>query len=105
MMLAISIITLSSIPLPASCYLFYLLAKRIAANDILLPSLQGEVEFSGAAECKTALGAFKISKVNFVVMAFGLLITKADKTRVILWRDSLAEANYRHLLVVLKREH
>ncbi|WP_235431342.1 MULTISPECIES: hypothetical protein [Vibrio] len=105
LMLVFLIITLSSIPLPASLMLIYLLGKLAATKVDLLPTMQGEVEFISPTRYKTAQGVNHIRTVNYVAMAFGLLITRSDNKREILWRDSLPEASYRHIVVMLKREH
>gem|GEM_PF-1876971 len=105
LMLVFLIISLSSIPLPASLALIYLLGKLTASNVALLPAMQGEVEFISPTRYKTAQGVHHIRTVNYVAMAFGLLITRSDNKREFLWRDSLSEASYRHIVVMLKREH
>ncbi|WCP66666.1 protein YgfX [Vibrio tubiashii] len=105
MMLVFLIVVLSSIPLVASLVLIVVLIKSALTNDILLPSMQGEVEFTSPTTYKTAQGTERIRSVNFIGVAFGLLITRQDKKRFILWRDSMPEEDYRHLVVILKREH
>ncbi|MDC5807757.1 hypothetical protein OPW36_06890 [Vibrio europaeus] len=105
MMLVFLIVVLSSIPLVASLALIAMLVKSALVGDVLLPSMQGEVEFTSSSTYKTAQGNERIRSVNFIGMALGLLITRQDKTRFILWRDSMPEEDYRHLVVILKREH
>ncbi|QPG36028.1 hypothetical protein IXK98_21605 [Vibrio europaeus] len=105
MMLVFLIVALSSIPLVASLALIAMLVKSALVGDVLLPSMQGEVEFTSSSTYKTAQGNERIRSVNFIGMALGLLITRQDKTRFILWRDSMPEEDYRHLVVILKREH
>lgn len=103
--LAFSFIALSELPLTVSVVLLSLLGNLVRERDVLLPAMQGEVEFSSAREFKTPQGRVEVRSVNFVLMALGLVITRSDNQREILWRDSVDEASYRQLVVMLKREH
>ena len=105
LVLAFSIAILSSLPLVATVYLVYLLFKQDRCEPLLLESLQGEVNFVSATQYQLADGLHNIRKVVFTLLPVGLLILHKDNHRVMLWRDSLPEAKYRELVVMLKREH
>jgi hypothetical protein len=105
LVLAFSIAILSSLPLVATVYLVYLLFKQDRCEPLLLESLQGEVNFVSATQYQLADGLHNIRKVVFTLLPVGLLILHKDSHRVMLWRDSLPEAKYRELVVMLKREH
>lgn len=105
LMLVIFIIVLSDIPLAPSIILLSILSKLAIDKEILPAPLRGDVEFT-ACSYKFANGAeHRIETVNFLGMAFVLLIQREGGQRTLIWRDSLSEASYRHLVVMLKGEH
>ncbi|KGY13793.1 hypothetical protein NM22_04065 [Vibrio tubiashii] len=105
MMLVIFIIVLSEIPLAPSVILLTIMAKLAKDKAILPPALQGDVEFTALNYKDSHGAAHRIHNVNYLGMAIVLLIQREDGRRILVWRDSLPDANYRHLVVMLKREH
>lgn len=68
------------------------------------PAVSGTLSFSSASQYELNRQKHSIYKVIFTFAGFGLLMIRQDKSRVILWRDSLEEGEYRRLVVMLKRE-
>jgi hypothetical protein len=79
--------------------------KAYLAQGFLLAPIQGDIEFTSPYLYQIQNQNHAIRKVIFSFAALGLLIVHQDKSRMILWRDSLSEGEYRKLVVWLKREH
>lgn len=104
LMLVILIITLSDTPIAPSLILLFIAGKLAIGKGLFFPSLKGEAEFTSSSYT-VADKVHPIRSVNYLVMAFVLLIEREDRKRVLVWRDSVSEASYRHLVVMLKREY
>ncbi|MGD8115881.1 hypothetical protein [Vibrio sp. TRT 29B02] len=102
--MAFSIITLSTLPLAPSFLLLFVLFKHAKAEPLLIKSLRDEVSFFSATQYQSTRGRHKIKKVMFTFLPIGLVIIHRNEERVMLWRDSVTEAKYRELVVMLKRE-
>jgi len=68
-------------------------------------ALLGDVTFLSAQEYQLDRSLIPIKRVVFTLSPAALLIIHDDNSRVLLWRDSLSEKQYRDLIVMLKREH
>lgn len=104
LVLAFSIITLSTLPLAPTFLLLFVLFKHVNAEPLLIKSLRDEVSFVSATQYQSTRGRHKIKKVMFTLLPIGLVIIHRNEERVMLWRDSVTEAKYRELVVMLKRE-
>lgn len=71
----------------------------------LASALHGDVTFLSAQEYQRDRALIPIKRVVFALSPIALLIVHNDNCRVLLWRDSLSEKQYRDLIVMLKREH
>ena len=105
LVLASSFIILSDLPLPAVFPCLYLLLSVAVKSGFFTSSLLGEVTFLSANEYQRDNSRIIIKHVVFALSPIALLITHDDNSRVLLWRDSLNDKQYRDLIVMLKREH
>ncbi len=83
----------------------FLVVKAYLNQGFILTGIQGGIEFTSPHIYQDKDQNRAIQKVVFSFAALGLLIIHQDKSRMILWRDSLSEGEYRDLVVWLKREH
>lgn len=105
LVLASSFIILSDLPLVALFPCLYLLTTVTVKSGFLASALLGDVTFLSAQEYQLGGSLIPIKRVIFALSPVVLLIIHDDNSRVLLWRDSLSENQYRDLIVMLKREH
>jgi len=105
LVLASSFILLSDLPLVAVFPSIYLLMTVTIKSGFFASALLGDVTFLSAQEYQLDRSLIPIKRVVFTLSPAALLIIHDDNSRVLLWRDSLSEKQYRDLIVMLKREH
>lgn len=99
------LIVVSELPLivtlPLLAFAVYVLSHR----DCFAQALTGDVKFHSRSEFESSGVRYSIKTVLFLLMPMVLVIVRQDNRRVLLWRDSLSDNQYRQLVVMLKREH
>ncbi|WP_367613487.1 hypothetical protein [Vibrio sp. RE86] len=105
MMLACCLIVASSLPLTAVFPALLIVARVTLKDGLFIEPMRGDVTFISPTHYQVDGVTIEIKKVVFIAMSFGLIIFGQDNRRTILWRDSLSERSYRHLVVMLKKEH
>ena len=94
-------VLVSSLPLAASLVLLALCFAQLRSSEILVTPLYGDVIFSSEQELQTKDRKHKVKRIFFSVCGVGLVIV-CDGYRLILWRDSATERDYRRLLFFLR---
>ncbi|WP_244230774.1 protein YgfX [Vibrio ouci] len=105
LVLASSFVILSDLPLVAVFPSIYLLMTVTIKSGFFASALLGDVTFLSAQEYQLDRSLIPIKRVVFALSPAALLIVHDDNSRVLLWRDSMSEKQYRDLIVMLKREH
>ncbi|WP_416340947.1 protein YgfX [Vibrio hepatarius] len=95
----------SDFPLAPSIWLIYLVIDTFVKLGLWVVPLVGELELSQAGQSRCNDDEFSVRRTILLLDKVGILFVLKDGRRRMLWRDSLKEADYRHLLVWLKREH
>lgn len=103
--MACFVIVQSDIPLAPSFLLLHLGYRQFLEHGFLVTPLTGAVDFHHSGYHEYKQNPFPVNKVIFLIDKLGLLFVLSDGRRFMLWRDSIDEAEYRHLIVWLKREH
>ncbi|WP_425425087.1 protein YgfX [Vibrio hepatarius] len=103
--LACFFIVHSDFPLAPSIWLIYLVIDTFVKLGLWVVPLVGELELSQAGQSRCNDDEFSVRRTILLLDKVGILFVLKDGRRRMLWRDSLKEADYRHLLVWLKREH
>lgn len=103
-MLACSVIILSNFPLAPSFVFISFCYQIFHERGFWVPDLAGEAAFYRSGQHEYLQQPFLLKKVVFLIDKVGLLFILKDGRRFMLWRDSVDEAMYRHLIVWLKRE-
>ncbi|WP_176288656.1 protein YgfX [Vibrio sp. JPW-9-11-11] len=95
----------SPLPIIAYTVLLPLIVKLHQHQIWLAPALQGEVTFVSPRQIETLHGTYQIKAVLFPLMSWAIVLILHNNQRILLWRDSLSDASYRQIVVLLKREH
>jgi len=103
--LACFFIVHSDFPLAPSVWLIYLVIDTFLKHGLWVAPLVGELELSQVGQSRCNDDEFSVRRTILLLDKVGILFVLKDGRRRMLWRDSLKEADYRHLLVWLKREH
>ncbi|WP_366664708.1 protein YgfX [Vibrio hepatarius] len=103
--LACFFIVHSDFPLAPSIWLIYLVIDTFVKHGLWVVPFVGELELSQAGQSRCNDDEFSVRRTILLLDKVGILFVLKDGRRRMLWRDSLKEADYRHLLVWLKREH
>ncbi|EGA71906.1 hypothetical protein VISI1226_03109 [Vibrio sinaloensis DSM 21326] len=98
------IIILSTIPLTPSALLLAFVVNLFFRHGFLVEAMNGEIVLKSSQTLEYNQSVCKLRKVIFSVDSVALLLIVGNGQRLVLWRDSLDEASYRHLLVQLKKE-
>lgn len=104
-MLACCLLISSELPLTATVFVIALLLKYHSATAWIVEPMQGRLTFSSAYACEIEGKPLQVKRSLLSLAMFGVLIWFESGRKRILWRDSVAEEQYRQLLVMLKREH
>ncbi|WP_277422218.1 protein YgfX [Vibrio sinaloensis] len=104
LVLACLIIILSTIPLTPSALLLAFVVNLFFRHGFLVEAMNGEIVLKSSQTLEYNQSVCKLRKVIFSVDSVALLLIVGNGQRLVLWRDSLDEASYRHLLVQLKKE-
>ena len=92
---------MSSIPLAASLVLLSLCLTQLRSSEVLVHPLNGDVVFGSDHELQVKNRKYTVKKVFFSVRSVALVII-CDRSKFILWRDSISERDYRRLLYFLR---
>ncbi|WP_419831543.1 protein YgfX [Vibrio sinaloensis] len=103
--LASLIVIFSEIPLFIAVIFIVLLISICRKHTLLIPPMKGELYVDSSGHIQYQGESVTIRKVIFTLDEWCVWFWFQDGRRVLLWRDSLDEGAYRHLLVVLKKEH
>ncbi|MEH0742117.1 hypothetical protein H4F05_11410 [Vibrio cholerae] len=104
-MLTCCLLVTSALPLVVTPIVLLSLFRWANANSdgMLHESLKGAITFD-ADFCYHYQGRqVGIKAVSTALSAWALCLTRSDGKRVLLWRDSLPDEHYRHLLVALRQ--
>lgn len=102
-MLTCCLLIISALPLVVTPIVLLSLFRWANAGGMLQESLKGAITFD-ADFCYHYQGRqFGIKAVSTALSAWALCLTRSDGKRVLLWRDSLPDEHYRHLLVALRQ--
>lgn len=103
LMLAIHFIVVSNLPLSASCFvLLFILRHAFSHLAWLALPLIGPIDVKDE-EFSISENTKRVVKVNFTYVNWFIRLTFDDGSRGLLWRDSVSEAKYRQLIVILKK--
>ncbi|EFP98091.1 hypothetical protein VIBC2010_00605 [Vibrio caribbeanicus ATCC BAA-2122] len=94
-------VLLSNIPLVASLVLLSLCVVQLIGSEILIKPLHGGVIFGAEQELYTENKKYKVKKIFFSARSIALIIV-CDGDKLILWRDSITERDYRRLICFLR---
>lgn len=94
-------VLLSNIPLVASLVLLSLCVVQLIGSEILIKPLYGDVVFGTEQELHTENKKYKVKKIFFSARSIALIIV-CDGDKLILWRDSVTERDYRRLICFLR---
>ncbi|RTZ15937.1 hypothetical protein EJ063_09135 [Vibrio aquaticus] len=102
--LASSLVLLSELPLAAAIPLIAIVFQLSIHQGVFAQALVGDVQFHSCSSYEFGDERYSIKTVLFLLMPVVLVIVTQDNRRVLLWRDSLPDDQYRQLVVMLKRE-
>ena len=94
-------VLLSNIPLVASLVLLSLCVVQLICSEILIKPLYGAIVFGIKQELHTENKKYKVKKIFFSARSIALIVV-CDGDKLILWRDSITERDYRRLICFLR---
>lgn len=105
MVLACVVIILSDLPLLASALVIYLLIRYVGRGSLLVPAMRGELILASDGSLTFCQERLAVRKIVFTLDELCLLLLLKDGRRFLLWRDSMSDSQYRHIVATLKKEH
>jgi hypothetical protein len=104
-MLTCFLVIFSDLPLVPSLFFLSILFQYSRRHSLIVPALYGRACFRPDGQLEIQNACVVVRRAILILDRFAILLIFQDGTRRLLWRDSINEACYRHLLVVLKKEH